>query len=247
LSELRKAARRLSAGRTCGPACVEEASCRMFLCARCRCQVLVCRRCDRGQIYCIGTCAQEARRDRQREARRRYQATARGRALHAARNRRYRARQLHHVTDHGLAKQREGPPQAWAVNAASGEPPSRRKSSGHAHCHHCGCVASAFLPESVPYAAVQAANQHFAPDIAKPREAASIAGMRGSAVRPDTPLPDRIHSWGARPDNLPMHIGGPAFRLSAAKKMRIYAAANTASNITNGKRNSCRRIALLLR
>src|SRR6516165_7724712 len=70
------------------------------------------------------------------------------------------------------------------------------------------------------------ANQPFAPDIAKPREAASIAGMRGSAVRPDTPLPDRIHSWGARPDNLPMHIGGPAFRLSAAKKMRIYAAAN---------------------
>ena len=148
LWELRKAARRLSAGRTCGPACVEEASCRMFLCARCRCQVLVCRRCDRGQIYCIGTCAQEARRDRQREARRRYQATARGRALHAARNRRYRARQLHHVTDHGLAKQREGPPQAWAVNAASGEPPSRRKSSGHAHCHHCGCVASAFLRQS---------------------------------------------------------------------------------------------------
>jgi hypothetical protein len=25
-----------------------------------------------------------------------------------------------------------------------------------------------------------------------------------------------------------MHIGGPAFRLSAAKKMRIYAAANSA-------------------
>jgi hypothetical protein len=43
------------------------------------------------------------------------------------------------------------------------------------------------------------ANQPFAPDIAKPREAASIAGMPGSAVRPDTapkgpPLPDRIHS-----------------------------------------------------
>ena len=148
LSELRKAARRLSAGRTCGPACVEEASCRMFLCARCRCQVLVCRRCDRGQIYCIGTCAQEARRDRQREARRRYQATPRGRALHAERNRRYRARQLRHVTDHGLAKEREGPPQAWVVNAALGEPPSRRKSSGHAHCHHCGCVASALLRQS---------------------------------------------------------------------------------------------------
>ena len=148
LSKLRKAERRLSAGRTCGPACVEEASCRMFLCARCRCQVLVCRRCDRGQIYCVGTCAQEARRDRQREARRRYQATPRGRALHAERNRRYRARQLRHVTDHGLAKEREGPPQAWVVNAALGEPPSRRKSSGLDHCHHCGCVASVFLRQS---------------------------------------------------------------------------------------------------
>jgi hypothetical protein len=60
--------------------CADEVSCRSFLCGRCRSQVLVCRECDRGQIYCIGTCAQEARRDKQREARRRYQATPRGRA-----------------------------------------------------------------------------------------------------------------------------------------------------------------------
>jgi hypothetical protein len=75
---------RLSTRSACGPACPDEASCRMFLCARCRSQVLVCRRCDRGQIYCVGTCAQEGRRDRQREARRRYQATPRGRG-HACR------------------------------------------------------------------------------------------------------------------------------------------------------------------
>jgi hypothetical protein len=99
----------LSTRSACGPACPDEASCRMFLCARCRSQVLVCRRCDRGQIYCVGTCAQEGRRDRQREARRRYQATPRGRAMHAGRNRRYRARQRH-VTDHGLAKVGDGGP-----------------------------------------------------------------------------------------------------------------------------------------
>jgi hypothetical protein len=63
-----------STRRTCVPAFVDEVSCRVFLCARCRSRVLVCRRCDRGQIYCVGTCAQEARRSRQREARRRYQA-----------------------------------------------------------------------------------------------------------------------------------------------------------------------------
>jgi hypothetical protein len=84
-------------------ASADEVSCRMFLCVRCRSQVLVCRRCDRGQIYCIGTCAKEARRERQREARRRHQATARGRAMHADRNRRYRAR-VRCVTDHGVVK-----------------------------------------------------------------------------------------------------------------------------------------------
>ena len=35
----------------------------------------VSRSCDRGRIYCIKTCAQELRADRQREARRRYRAT----------------------------------------------------------------------------------------------------------------------------------------------------------------------------
>jgi hypothetical protein len=50
---------------TCAAACIDEVSCRMFLCARCRSQVFICRRCDRGHIYCIGTCAQEARCDNQ--------------------------------------------------------------------------------------------------------------------------------------------------------------------------------------
>lgn len=147
--ERRQEERRLSPRQTCGGLeCVEESSCRMFLCSRCRCPVLVCRRCDRGQIYCAGTCAQKARRHRQREARRDYQATPRGRALHAERNRRYRARQRHRVMDQACAKEPEARPSLGSsVNAALSNP-SRRKSSEHAHCHYCGCLASLFVRQS---------------------------------------------------------------------------------------------------
>ncbi|MGY3619273.1 hypothetical protein ACVJGD_005532 [Bradyrhizobium sp. USDA 10063] len=129
-----------------GPAYTDEASCRLFLCARCRCQVLVCRRCDRGQIYCVGTCAQEARRDRQREARRRYQATPRGRAMHAERNRRYRARQRR-MTDHGLVKVAHGRlSSGFDVDLA---PASSNRPSEPLLCHHCGHPALPFLRLSV--------------------------------------------------------------------------------------------------
>ena len=130
---------------TCAAACIDEVSCRMFLCARCRSQVFVCRRCDRGHIYCIGTCAQEARRDNQKEARRRYQATPRGRAMHAARSRRYRARGRC-VTDHGLAnEQKTGPFLKSEVGEALSEPSSSRKSPPQWLCHHCRRSASAFV------------------------------------------------------------------------------------------------------
>jgi hypothetical protein len=131
--------------RTCTAACVDEVSCRMFLCARCRCQVLVCLRCDRGQIYCTGTCGQEARRDKQREARRRYQTTPRGRAMHAERSRRYRAR-VGRVTDHGCVMEHEtGLLRGLEVSEPLREPSSGRKAPGHTRCHHCGRFASSFL------------------------------------------------------------------------------------------------------
>ena len=62
----------------------------MYLCARCRVQVVVCRRCDRGQIYCDRSCAARARGAAQRAAGQRYQASRPGRFAHAARARRYR-------------------------------------------------------------------------------------------------------------------------------------------------------------
>jgi hypothetical protein len=130
---------------TCTDACVDEVSCRMFLCACCRCQVFVCRRCDRGQIYCMGTCAQAARRNRQREARRRYQATPRGRAMHAERSRRYRARGGR-VTDQGPVMEHETVfLRGLEVSEPLRELSSGRKAPGHSRCHHCGRSASSFL------------------------------------------------------------------------------------------------------
>jgi len=81
-------------------ALAEDTPGRLFLCARCRTQVLICSCCDRGQIYCAGGCAREARRDAQRAAGRRYQASFRGRVNHATRSERWRVRQKN-VTHQG--------------------------------------------------------------------------------------------------------------------------------------------------
>ncbi len=130
---------------TCRDACRDKVSCRIFLCVCCRRQVLVCRRCDRGQIYCTGTCAQKARREKQRNARRRYQATPRGRAMHAERNRRYRVR-ARRVTDHGLVTEQEtGLLRRFEGSEALREPSAERISPVHSHCHYCGRSASSSL------------------------------------------------------------------------------------------------------
>jgi hypothetical protein len=66
---------------------------RLFVCARCRAQVLLCSHCDRGQRYCGRACSRTARQGSQREAARRYQRSRGGRMAHAARSRRWRMRQ----------------------------------------------------------------------------------------------------------------------------------------------------------
>ena len=83
-----------------GEAEPEAAPGRLFLCARCQAMVLICSCCDRGQIYCAGGCAQDARHQAQRAASQRYQASRRGRMNHAARTSRWRARQKN-VTHQG--------------------------------------------------------------------------------------------------------------------------------------------------
>jgi hypothetical protein len=65
---------------------------RMFLCARCRVQVVLCSHCDRGNRYCGRQCWRLAREAARRESARRYQRSWRGRLAHAERSRRWRQR-----------------------------------------------------------------------------------------------------------------------------------------------------------
>ena len=65
---------------------------RLFLCARCRDQVLLCSNCDRGQQYCSRACSGVSRRERRREAAKRYQSSRVGQLKHAARTACWRKR-----------------------------------------------------------------------------------------------------------------------------------------------------------
>jgi hypothetical protein len=69
-----------------------DRSARLFLCARCRDQVLLCSHCDRGQQYCGRACSSASRRERRRDAAQRYQGSQRGRRRHAARTACWRRR-----------------------------------------------------------------------------------------------------------------------------------------------------------
>jgi hypothetical protein len=126
----------LSQIKPCSFGCEDNQYPRLFLCDRCRQQVLICRRCDRGQVYCDHDCALEARRSRQREARRRYQASERGRQMHADRSRQYRARRRR-VTDQGR-------------NLATKSPQQSEPAHAGATGHHQRCRARSCLPSLRP-------------------------------------------------------------------------------------------------
>jgi len=115
-------------------ACLETA--RLYVCARCRVQVLLCSRCDRGQMYCGPECAQDARRQAQRQAASRYQASRRGRLAHAQRARRYRARR--EIVTH------QGSPPAGSDGVVAAVP-DRRSIAPRWHCHCCGAPVSQWL------------------------------------------------------------------------------------------------------
>ena len=143
-------------GRPCPASrATETAAARLFVCLRCRAQVLVCSHCDRGQIYCGGTCAQEARQRARQAAGKRYQASYRGRLKHAARAGRYRARRKI-VTHQGSPSQPRNdvvPLAALdavrldaavaATKSAAGSSRevvtrSQAPTAGYWHCHWCG-------------------------------------------------------------------------------------------------------------
>jgi hypothetical protein len=117
----------------------------VFLCGRCRRQVVICRRCDRGQVYCGPDCALEVRRRNQREARRRYQATDRGRRMHTDRSREYRARGRS-VTDQGPTP--SGQPGTGRAAAKAAQPPVRIAAGRMTVCCRCGNPVSAWARRS---------------------------------------------------------------------------------------------------
>jgi hypothetical protein len=126
--------RRCCSSETTGPV-----SARLFLCAGCRAQAIVCACCDRGQVYCPGDCARQARRRTIRAAGRRYQRSPRGRRAHAARMGRWRARQ-ERVTHHGSPRPSAGdllPVVAMTPRSDDASPAERRRSAA-SHCHWCG-------------------------------------------------------------------------------------------------------------
>ena len=120
-------------------------SARLYHCARCHCQVILCRRCDRGHVYCAKGCAQRARQDALRRAGVRYRATRRGRLNNAERQRRFRARQQK-VTHHGSALVET--PAVLPVTLTlpdSGAGNGCDRSADMIHCHCCGGECSPFL------------------------------------------------------------------------------------------------------
>jgi hypothetical protein len=105
---------------------------RLYLCARCRVQVILCSRCDRGNRYCGRQCGHQAREQARRETALRYQRSWGGRIAHAQRSRRWRQRRAardaacgpgndaHNVTHQGSRPgQAAAPLVAWTHDSAT--------------------------------------------------------------------------------------------------------------------------------
>ena len=125
---------------------------RLFLCGRCRKQVLICSRCDRGNLYCSKECSSARRRESQREASRRYQNTPSGARNHAQRQKKYRASNKKVTHQGSAAKEKEAESSSVLelllnglknlfelVKEAKREPEDVRVSNV---CHFCGRVGS---------------------------------------------------------------------------------------------------------
>jgi len=110
---------------------------RLFLCARCRAQVVVCRTCDCGQSYCSPECADDARRASLLAAGRRYQHSLPGRTKHAARQRRYRQRLREMAHLPCVLDAADAPPATTSTTAASASLIRIAGANLRGHCHRC--------------------------------------------------------------------------------------------------------------
>lgn len=123
-----------------------SSSARLFNCARCRCQVVICRSCDRGNQYCGAGCARIARTDTLRRAGRRYQRGRQGRFAHADRQRRYRQRQQQKVTHQGSAPVSTGDLLLGRTDGPIPAPQRQWLKQQPANiCHFCRCRSVKFL------------------------------------------------------------------------------------------------------
>jgi hypothetical protein len=108
---------------------------RLYLCARCRVQVILCSRCDRGNRYCGRRCRHQARMQARRQTAQRYQRSWHGRIAHAQRSRRWRQRRAardavggtgvdaHNVTHQGsLLGVAAAPLVAWTHDCVTAAP-----------------------------------------------------------------------------------------------------------------------------
>ena len=107
----------------------------LYLCARCRVQVILCSRCDRGNRYCGRQCRHLAREQARRDTAQRYQCSWRGRIAHAQRSRRWRQRraardaacdrgdEAHNVTHQGSRPgEASAPLAAWTHDSTAVAP-----------------------------------------------------------------------------------------------------------------------------
>ena len=129
-------------------------SARLFLCARCRDQVLLCSHCDRGQLYCGRACSFASRHERRRQSAQRYQSSRGGRLKHAARSAFWRTR-------------RRSLRQASAAGAID--------KVTHQGCLRLGTDAL-LLACDIPSACAPAARAELAPDELAPETESATAG-----------------------------------------------------------------------
>jgi hypothetical protein len=128
---------------------------RLFLCARCHCQVAICSYCDRGQWYCGKTCSQQTRRELSRAASQRYQATPKGRRHHASRQARHRKKGLEQQSTQEVTHRGTPTPEAGIKlrSTIAESPPTvrcheagevMRAGAGWVRCDFCGACCQPF-------------------------------------------------------------------------------------------------------